>query len=393
MNHEKMDWLSKETGIGLLLAGTNALIFGWIETPFGHILKEFGLGRMTGLLMSTFWIAAILVGFSISNLLLERSLKTTYLIAFGLTSLACLGYSLSHDPVIIALSRFMHGAAYGLCYPAFSVIIRRSVQPLEAQKQPISWEGSVTAISLGLGGVLASLLISHHGHQFLWGAVAVMMSLCCIVSLIWLPKYSVRVHHERKGWSGWIHQNFDLPSLKLTFWGMGTSLSNRVYLTFLPLALGNLALASKILLMTTVMNALIGPPVSKLMKWLEDEKQVSNELIVVVSRLLMVGGLTILAFSQTLAALLVVATLMPIAVKGHNFGTDQAAKKIGKKVTPASTAFKNSMNVAFLLGTLYGGSIGGEYGFKHIWLATIPWALISTVAAVIYLRRSNYYVP
>lgn len=147
--------------------------------PF-YLVEEFGVSKgMTGVILSSYTVAALTVRPFSGYLLDSFRRKPLYLASFLVFTLIFAGYIVTGSILMFVMLRIVHGLAFGTVTVAGNTIVI-DITPSSRRGEAVGYYGLANNIAMALGPMIGLFLHDYYSFdEIFWGALA-----CCTLGFI-----------------------------------------------------------------------------------------------------------------------------------------------------------------------------------------------------------------
>jgi MFS family permease len=351
-----------------------------------YLLTIGGAQSDVGFVMAAYTIAAMFMRM-VSGWLSDRYGRKRIMIS-GLVMMivASLLYWIAENVPLVALTRGLHGLAFGLAGTAMGAMVADSL-PTVRMAEGIGYFGLTVPLSLAVAPMIGIWLVDRFGYSILF----IVVTFMAVVTLLsGLPvrgagmRTAVRHGSIARTLSDMIEKDALLPSITMFF----LSLVNGSMVYFIALYAADLRIGNAGLFFAAdSLSMVVSRPLGG--RWAD---RGSTRIVITIGLLSLLAGVVLVVLSRTMAIFLVAGALVGVGL-GFSIPTLQALAV--RWVSPdrrgaATGTYLVAFDMGFGVGAIIWGLVAQGLGYRVMYLTTlIPLAL----AAVIYFRFEERMNP
>lgn len=351
-----------------------------------YLLTIGGAQSDVGFVMAAYTIAAMFMR-AISGWLSDRYGRKRIMIS-GLVMMIVVSliYWIADNVPLVALTRGLHGLAFGLAGTAMGTIVADSL-PIARMAEGIGYFGLTVPLSLAVAPMIGIWLADGFGYPVLFTVVTFM---AVVTLLSGLPvrgnKARTTAHYGSvaKTVANLVEKNALLPSLVMFF----LSLVNGSVVYFIALYVADLRIGNAgLFFAANSLSMVVSRPLSG--RWAD---RGNSTVVITIGFLSLLAGIVLIVLSRSMAVLLVAGALFGVGL-GFSIPTLQAlaVRRVRPERRGAATGtYFVAFDSGFGIGAMVWGLVSQGLGYRAMYLTTlIPLAL----AAAIYFRFEERMNP
>lgn len=347
-----------------------------------------GSYKEVGYAMGAFTICSMLMrpiaGYLVDSWGRKKIVTLGFFLIFAVSGL----YRWSTLPIMIIVTRGLHGLAFGLVGTAVGTIVADSL-PITRLSEGMGYFGLTTSLSMAVAPIIGFWLADTYGYSnlFLW---VIGMSLLALILSI--PVRGAQIPHLAStktisGFAGRLVEKSSLPASVIML------LLGSVYgsvLSFIALYASEAGIANIGFFFTAMaISMLISRPLSG--RWAD---QGGSNIVLMIGHGAIVGGLITIVLSNSISGLMLAG-----AVFGFGFGFCMPTlQALSVRFAPAHkrgaaiATFFIAVDLGIGLGTIIWGYVAAASNYQIMYLSAL---LPIFLAAILYqvLRSRGFYQP
>lgn len=351
-----------------------------------YLIKIGGSQQDIGYAMGAFTICAMVMrpiaGWLVDNYGRKKIITLGMVLIFAVSGL----YSLSNIPIMIIVTRGLHGLAFGVVGTAIGTIVADSL-PYTRLSEGMGYFGLTTSLSMAVAPIIGFWLADSYGYSALFSWV---IAGSLVALLLSLPVKGTKIPLTTSTdsvtgiWPKLLEKS-SLPASAVMF------LLAAVYgsvLSFIALYASESGISNIGLFFTAVAVAmLISRPISG--RW--SDRGGSN-MVILIGHVAIFIGVSIISLSQTMGGLITAG-----AVFGFGFGFCMPTlQAMSVRYAPAhrrgaaTGTFFIALDLGIGLGTILWGYVAAASSYQIMYFTTL---IPTFLAGALYLKLRSNFVP